>query len=120
MGIWSRVRDQLTRSSAQLEAAELSESAQRAGADPLSEVTDRARIEAVGVLRQLSIPPRGQLPGLSGELYDGTGSLTLIWLGRREIPGLACGVRVRVRGRVTMRRGRPVVYNPMYEILPGR
>ncbi|GAB97823.1 hypothetical protein KILIM_083_00190 [Kineosphaera limosa NBRC 100340] len=119
MGFWSRVRSRLTSSAAELEAQELSQDALEAGADPLGSVSDRALVDAVGVLRNISIPPPGQVPSVIGELFDGTGSLSIVWLGRREIPGIGCGVRLRVRGRVAMRRGQPVIYNPRYDILPA-
>ena len=52
------------------------------------------------------------------ELYDGTGSLSLIWLGRRQIAGVEPGRRMRVEGLVTQSEGRPVLFNPRYELVP--
>jgi hypothetical protein len=42
--------------------------------------------------------------------------VTLIWLGRRRIPGIEPGRTMRVRGRIALREGRKVLYNPYYEI----
>ena len=56
---------------------------------------------------------------LEAELFDGTEGVTLIWLGRRRIPGIEPGRTMRVRGRIALREGRKVLYNPYYEICPG-
>ena len=53
---------------------------------------------------------------LEAELFDGTEGVTLIWLGRRRIPGIEPGRTMRVRGRLALREGRKVLYNPYYEI----
>jgi hypothetical protein len=42
-----------------------------------------------------------------------------VWLGRRNIEGIQAGRRLRVRGRVAQREGRPVLFNPSYELLTG-
>ena len=41
---------------------------------------------------------------------------TLVWLGRRAIPGIEPGRELNVRGRVALRDGRKVIYNPYYEL----
>ena len=58
-------------------------------------------------------------PALEAELFDGTGSVVLIWLGRREIPGIDTGRCVRVEGLVACSEGRKVMYNPSYELTAG-
>lgn len=118
MGFLTRVREHLTRSAQDLDAVELSLHVERVGAEPISGLQDRCLAECVGVVRTLSIPPRGNVSALVAELYDGTGALDLIWLGRREILGIAPGVRLRVRGRVTTKRGRLTIFNPRYDIVP--
>ena len=52
-------------------------------------------------------------------MFDGTEGVTLIWLGRRRIPGIEPGRTMRVRGRIALREGRKVLYNPYYEICPS-
>ena len=49
---------------------------------------------------------------------DGTEGVQLIWLGRRSIPGIEPGRTLNVRGRVAMRDGQKVIYNPDYDLLP--
>lgn len=118
MGFLNRLRDHLTRSSDDFDADELSTQSIQVGADPIAGLQDRAVAHALGVIHNLTVPPRGQVPALTAELYDGTGTLTLVWLGRREIPGVVCGARLRARGRVTMNKGRLTMFNPRYELLP--
>ena len=50
------------------------------------------------------------------ELYDGSDLVTLVWLGRRHIPGIQPGRAMTARGRVAVRDNRKVIYNPFYEL----
>ena len=52
------------------------------------------------------------------EVWDGNGSVNLVWVGRRTIGGIEPGVFLRARGRVTSVRGTPTIFNPAYEIVP--
>ena len=113
-----RLRDQLTRSAEQLDAAELQSQCDDLGTTQISDVQDRSLVEVSGVIRNLTIPARGQVPALVAEVFDGTGALAVVWLGRREIHGIECGVRLRAAGRVSMRRGIPTISNPRYDLLP--
>ena len=61
--------------------------------------------------------PRGGVPALEAELYDGTGMLTLVWLGRRRIAGIEPGRAIEVSGRIGSHDGVRVLYNPRYELL---
>ena len=63
------------------------------------------------------VRPRAGVPALVAELYDGTGSLSVVWLGRRQIAGVEPGRRMRVEGMVTESDGRPVLFNPRYELV---
>ena len=54
---------------------------------------------------------------LACEISDATGDLTALFYGRSHIPGVYCGSRVRFRGAVGIRHGRPVMINPAYELL---
>ncbi|MFD1048108.1 hypothetical protein ACFQ1S_22485, partial [Kibdelosporangium lantanae] len=40
----------------------------------------------------------------------------LVWLGRRRIPGIEPGRTVKAKGRIAVRDGRKVLYNPYYEL----
>ncbi len=118
LSVLRRLRDQLTHTAQELDAAELQSQCDDLGTTQISEVEDRAVVEVSGVIRNLTVPARGQVPALVAEIFDGSGVLAVVWLGRREIHGIECGVRLRATGRVTMRRGVPTIFNPRYELLP--
>ena len=65
-----------------------------------------------------ALRPRAGVPTLEAELYDGTGSVLLVWLGRRRIGGIECGRSLTARGRLTVHDGRPTLYNAEYELRP--
>lgn len=98
------------------EAEELRTDAERAGCVPIAEAADRALVDLQGSLRTVTLRPRGGVPALEAELYDGTGVVMLVWLGRRRIAGIEPGRRVRVRGRIGVQDGTRVLYNPRYEL----
>lgn len=62
--------------------------------------------------------PLAGVPTLEVELYDGSGTVTLVFLGRRRIRGIEPGRSLVARGRLTTRAGRPTLYNPAYELRP--
>lgn len=83
---------------------------------PIAECGDRGRVEVAGTLRTLTVRPRGNVLTMEADLWDGTGRLTLIWLGRREIAGVEPGRRMIARGTVTNFHGERAIYNPKYEL----
>ena len=77
------------------------------------------RVTIIGRLRSVDLHPTDSLATLDAELYDGTDTVSLIWLGRRSIPGVETGRTVKAKGRLAMRDGRKVIYNPDYELMPA-
>jgi hypothetical protein len=71
-----------------------------------------------GRLRTVVYTPRTNLPTLEAELFDGSGTVMLVWLGRRRIAGIEPGRELTVRGRMATRDDRSVLYNPYYELHP--
>jgi hypothetical protein len=71
-----------------------------------------------GRLRSVVYTPRDTVPTVDAELYDGSGSVHLVWLGRRRIPGVEPGRGVIARGRVAEQDGHLVIFNPWYELKP--
>ncbi len=53
------------------------------------------------------------------DLWDGTGGITLVFYGRRAIPGLAAGCRLIAEGMVGERMGRLAIANPVYRLVGG-
>ena len=70
-----------------------------------------------GLVISLAVRPVEQNSVLACEVSDDTGSLTALFYGRNHIPGLDRGSRIRLQGTVGMRSGRPVMINPLYELL---
>ncbi|MBB0243607.1 DNA-binding protein [Streptomyces alkaliphilus] len=71
-----------------------------------------------GTLRTVGERTVGGLPALEAELDDGSASLSIVWLGRRSIAGVEPGRDMIASGRVVDSRGRPVLFNPRYELKP--
>ena len=70
-----------------------------------------------GTLRAVTLRPRGGVPALEADLYDGSDSLTVVWLGRRRIAGIEPGRSIEVVGRIGRYDGYRLIYNPRYELL---
>ncbi|MCX6401252.1 MAG: OB-fold nucleic acid binding domain-containing protein [Propionibacteriales bacterium] len=83
----------------------------------IGDAPDREKVRLRGTLRTVTLRPRGGVPALEAELYDGTGIVTVIWLGRRRIAGIGPGRSVEVSGRVSTQDGSRILYNPRYELL---
>lgn len=118
MGFKDRLHRALA-SRAEIEADEERAVVSRAaGCTPVAQVPDRSRATVVGVLRSVTLRPREGVPALEAELYDGSGALDLVWLGRRAIHGVEPGRRLRAEGLVCRVDGRRTVFNPRYELVP--
>ena len=115
----SRLRKTISKwaNSSETHARELREEHAR-GRVSIEDAPDRELIQLQGQLRTVTLRPRGGVPALEADLYDGTGVLTLVWLGRRRIAGIGPGREVRVSGRIGRHDGNRVLYNPRYELLP--
>ena len=103
----------------QVHAEQEREESARLGGTPIDKLRVRESAMVCGTLRAVTLRPRGGVPALVAELYDGTGSLSVVWLGRRQISGIECGRRVRVSGLVTEMNDHRVIYNPRYELVTG-
>jgi hypothetical protein len=83
-----------------------------------SELSDRSRVTVAGTLRNVTVRPRAGVPALEAEMYDGSGTVVLTFLGRRRIPGIEPGRSVIAHGLVTEKAGHRMMYNPRYELRP--
>ena len=111
-----RVVDRLAKSQLDIEAAELRQDARSAGCQPIRDAEDRSEVTLAGTLKTVTLRPRSGTPALEAELYDGSGTLLVIWLGRRRILGVEPGRAVKVTGRVSTAGGSRVMFNPRYEL----
>lgn len=113
-----RFRRTLSRwaSNEDLDARMLQNDTRQAGCCPIADAPDRSRVELHGSLRTVTLRPRGGVPALEAELYDGSGTITVIWLGRRRIAGIEPGRAIKVEGRVGTQDKMRVIFNPRYEL----
>jgi RecJ-like exonuclease len=114
-----RALHKLASSNAELESEELQENVRAEGAVPIKTCEDRQVVSLTGTVSTVTIHPRGGYPALEVELRDGSGAVTLVWLGRRQIPGIDPGRTIKVCGRISCHDGRRVIYNPKYDLLPA-
>ena len=103
----------------QVHAEQERETSAKLGGTPITQLRTREQAIICGTLRAVTLRPRAGVPALVAELYDGSGSISLVWLGRRQIAGIEPGRRIKIKGMVTEAGGLPVVYNPRYELVPG-
>lgn len=100
----------------ELDAAQERSVAVAAGCTPLDETVVREQVRVAGVLRSVTVRPREGVQALAAELYDGTGSMTLVFLGRRHVPGIEAGRHLVAEGRVAEVDGAKTIFNPRYEL----
>ena len=114
----SRLRRTISRwaSSEDQHARELRRAVRESGLVSVAEAPDRTRVKLSGTLRTVTLRPRGGVPALEAELFDGSGAITLVWLGRRQITGIGPGRQLEVEGRIGVQDGVRVMYNPRYEL----
>ena len=113
---WRRFVRRLTTDAAELDADELCSRVEQSGARRASECACGEPVTVLGRLRSVELCPREAVATLEAELFDGTEGVTLVWLGRRRIPGIEPGRTIRASGRLAVRDGRKVLYNPFYEL----
>jgi amino acid transporter len=119
---WKAALSPLRRLTAEREVLQAEELQAEIGgryATPIGECGDRELANVAGILRSVTQRPRGPTLTMEADLWDGSGHVTLVWLGRRNIPGIHPGRRIVVRGRVARVKGERTIYNPVYELQPA-
>jgi RecG-like helicase len=81
----------------------------------IRDATPRSHLKLAGVVRRITVRPLEGNESLEALLYDGTGEVTLVWMGRRSIPGLRLGTRLVVDGVIAEQRGELRMVNPTFE-----
>ncbi|MBE7188146.1 OB-fold nucleic acid binding domain-containing protein [Jatrophihabitans endophyticus] len=109
----------LTASAENLDAADLQEAVEVRSCMPMCDTRRGHQVKVVGRLRSVTYTPSETVPTLEAELFDGSDSLDLVWLGQRRIAGVEPGRRIVARGRVGVHNDRLAIYNPWYELLPA-
>ncbi len=113
-----RALARFTDSSRAREWQALAKDAATSGCELISDCKPRTHVTVKGRLTSVTLTPSdAQNKWLEAELTDGTGTITLIWMGRRSIPGVAPGALVRVQGLLAIAEGHQVIFNPRYELI---
>lgn len=99
-------------------ARDLQEEYAAASVTPIVDAPDRELVRLRGTLRTVTLRPRGGVPALEAELFDGSDVITVVWLGRRRIAGITPGRSLQVQGRIGRHDGIRTMYNPRYELIP--
>ena len=117
VGLWKS----LSRSATELEADQVAEHVRdgKSLSTPMSECSVGTPVCVEGLVRGVTLKPVHQSPAVEIDLFDGTSSVSVKWIGRRRIPGITPGRRLVVHGRLAGTDERPVIYNPRYELRPG-
>jgi hypothetical protein len=90
----------------------------KSGAISIADAPYRERVTLRGSLRTVTLRPRAGVPALEAELNDGSGVITVVWLGRRRIAGIEPGRAIEVEGRIGAYAGVRLMYNPRYQLIP--
>lgn len=86
-------------------------------AEPIGGLVERQFAEIAGRVRSMAINHESGGHELRCVIADPSGSVTLVFQGRSNIPGIERGTRLLVRGTVTSLRREAVILNPQYEIV---
>jgi amino acid transporter len=87
------------------------------GATPIIDAQWRQRVTVAGRVRSLRVAPLHDTPTLELVLTDGTGAISVVFLGRRAVAGIAVGTRLTAEGMVGEHKSRLAIINPTYRLL---
>ena len=85
------------------------------GSVRIAEAPPRSRVKLAGVVRRITVRPLEGNESLEAILSDGTGEVTVVWMGRRAIRGLSLGTRLVVDGLLAEQRSEKRMVNPSFE-----
>ncbi len=89
------------------------------GTVPISDIQWRSRVRVAGRIKSVRVQPRAGTSNLECVLADATGQLTLVFQGRRRVPGIQPGARLVVEGMVGDWARHHAMLNPDYELVAG-
>lgn len=108
---------QLQASNEELAAVELLEDTVVSGATLIDELATGDVVTLKGKVRSLVLRPEIKVPAFEVDLYDGSGSLAVVFMGRRTIAGIEPGTTLAVTGRVVRQENGFAMFNPTYSLL---
>lgn len=117
-GLKERLR-KITAPQSEQDAAEVREQCAGLGATQVTACHLGRECTVAGTVRTVRLAPLAGAPTFEVDLWDGSGTIRLVFLGRRTIRGLQTGRALSATGRLTRRDGRLTIFNPRYEIVPA-
>jgi RecG-like helicase len=115
---WLRRRlHRLTADESELEDQQLQKQVEVVGAEKVKDCRDRDSVCIAGTIRSVTLKSLAGAPSLEAEVYDGSGSVVAIFLGRRRIPGIEAGRSIVLHGRLSSQDHRNTIFNPRYELI---
>jgi hypothetical protein len=88
------------------------------GVTPISALQWRRHARIAGRVKTMRVQPWSGVSTLECVLIDNHGdAITLVFLGRRTIPGIRNGTLMTVEATVGKHRGMLAMINPLYELL---
>lgn len=88
-----------------------------AGCGPIGDVRWRESVRIAGRVRSLRVQPRANVATLECTVVDGTGGITVVFFGRRQVAGVHLGTRLVIEGRAGAHHGKLAILNPDYTLL---
>jgi RecG-like helicase len=85
----------------------------------IAHAPSRSHVRIAGVVKRITVYPAEGSEAVEAVISDGTGEVSVVWMGRRSIPGLRLGTRVVVEGVLAEGRGGRKMVNPKFEFRPS-
>ena len=88
------------------------------GTVPIADLTYRQTARVAGRIRSVRVQSGSDAPSLECTLTDASGGeIMVVFMGRKEVPGIRTGTQIVLSGTIGERRGRLAILNPVYELL---
>jgi hypothetical protein len=87
------------------------------GTTAIADVQWRQYVRVQGRVRAVRVEPLAGSPSLECTVADETGSVCVVFFGRRDVEGVRIGAALWVEGMAIEHRGRLAIVNPVYELL---
>lgn len=119
MSFFADVLEKLARPPEDIRAENLRHwASQIPGRTAIGDLTPRNRHKVGGVVQNIRIDPRTGRGSIEATIIDGTGSLSVKWLGRQELAGVRLGVGLIVEGAIGVDdEGEFTILNPEYDLI---
>ena len=87
------------------------------GCTPIADAAFRRPARLAGRVRSVRVQPLAGVASLEVTIADASGSIVVVFVGRRRIPGIKPGARLIVESVVGEHAGRLALLNPNYELV---